>query len=1107
MVNFITGVHGSGKTGYLIEKVLASEDGRGAMLIVPRQITFLTDERLLNTLGAVRASEIEVLSFKRLCDSVMKGIAGVAKKPLRDGVNTIVMLRVLNELKDVLKVYGGAPDLVLAGQLLSEIRRFKTGCVTAEDIRSAKTAGAGKLNDKLDDLADIFERYNAAVSKDYFDENDLLDEIYRILRSESFFDGKIVAFDGFSSYTKQQMRLISLAEKSAKDVYITVSSDNIDGRSIASPFSYVNNFVKRLKRVIKDEIGETEFNVISMEKENSGFSPYKSKDIGVLAENIFRRDSKIPASKDGVRLFSAGSIDSECDFVAREIKKLLRKGEFRCRDIAVSFRNFDTYPVRLANSFRKYDVPFFEDRRQPIANSPLIILVSALIELSVPKRFSDDAIFKYLKSGLAGFSEEEISKLENYSFTWSLKGSDFLSPFSKNPVGILKQDLNEKEEAALNELNGIRERAVRPLESFVETVKNASGKEICAAIYDFLVENGIDSALKEYALSLENANNKALAREQGEVWDALMELLDDIAVSIGDEHAETKMFFELFTLAVQSKTLGRLPSHFDEVTLCSFDRLVNYMPKVLFSVGCNDGVFPSYGSSDSLFSEIERQLLLEKQCSLNIVDDETDNVIYEHFLMYHAVSSATEKLFLTCADMDTKGHSMQPSDLFSMIKRCLTGLDFEPEENTLENMAQSESSAYEYYLRHFNENTSEIKSLELYFSTREGYAGRTELMKRMIAGEPFRIKDKSVASGLFGERMLLSASKVEDYESCPFRYFCNFGLKAKEREKAKFDTRNIGTAAHEVLEKLFKEYRKEFFTEENERFLNDEIEELLDNYLRKKISEDDQTKRFLYLHFRVKKMLSVTLKRIIKQFSLTPFVPVEFEKIIGGDSDIPAVKIPLEDGYIEITGKIDRIDEARIDDSVFINIVDYKTSKRKEFMLSDVLEGINLQMVIYLMAISEGGFNGEKVRPAGVLYSIINGEPVKGEDAKKGNAGKSFYENKTSGMLLDDVGSYFESGADKVFPVKNSYTSDDFELLSKKVKKIIAEMGEKLHNGEIPALSYVKGKGKQQITPCNWCAYKSVCAKSEHGKENVRRIKERNFAETLESLREEAENA
>ena len=1107
MVNFIVGIHGSGKTGFLIEKVLSSEEGRSEMLIVPRQITFLTDERLLNTLGAVKASEIEVLSFKRLCDNVMKSIAGVAKKPLRDGVNTMIMLRVLNELKYALKVYGDAPDLVLAGQLLSEIRRFKTGCVSAEDIRNAKTAGAEKLNDKLDDLALIFDRYDAAVSKEYFDENDLLDEIYKILLSESFFDGKIIAFDGFSSYTKQQMRLIALAAKSAKDVYITVSSDNIDGLSIASPFSYVNNSVKRLKRVIKEEIGETEFNIISMEKENPAFTPYKSKDIAVLAENIFRRDSKIPAANDGIRLFSAGSIDGECDFVAREIKKLLRKGEYRCRDIAVSFRNFGTYPVRLANSFRKYDVPFFEDRRQPIVNSPLIILVSALLELSVPRHFSDDAIFKYLKSGLAGISEDEISRLENYAFIWSLSGDDFKAPFKKNPLGFSNR-FNEEDKTALSELNGIRERFIMTIESFVNSVSNASGREYCAAIYYFLINNRIDAALKEYAISLEKAGDTALALEQGEIWDALMELLDDIADTIGESIVEPKMFFELFTLAVQSKTLGRLPSHFDEVTLCSFDRLVNYMPKVLFSVGCNDGIFPLYSSADSVFTESERQLLLEKQGSLNIVEDETDNVIYEHFLMYHAVSSATEKLFLTCSDMDTKGHSLQPSDIFSIIKRCLSGLDFEVEDNSLENMAQSEDSAYEYYLRHFNENTSEIKSLELYFSNREDYAGRTELMKRMISGEPFRIRDRTIASGLFGERMSLSASKVEDYESCPFKFFCNYGLKAKEREKAKFDSRNIGSAAHEILEKLLSSHVKSDFTDKNESILNDEIEKLLYDYLEEKMyGEDDKTKRFLYLYYRVKKMLSVTLKRIIKQFALTPFEPVAFEKRIGNDSEIPSLKIPLENGYIEINGIIDRIDEARIDDSVFVNIVDYKTSKSKEFNLSDVLEGINLQMVIYLMAICEGGFKGEKPLPAGVLYSIVNGEPVKESNAKINTLEKNFYEKMLRGMILEDISAYFGNGADKVFPVSNSYTSDDFDLLSKRVKRIIAEMGEKLHNGEIPALSYIKGKGPFATTPCNWCPYKSVCAKSEHGKENIRRINKQKFSETLESLREEAENA
>ncbi len=62
------------------------------------------------------------------------------------------------------------------------------------------------------------------------------------------------------------------------------------------------------------------------------------------------------------------------------------------------------------------------------------------------------------------------------------------------------------------------------------------------------------------------------------------------------------------------------------------------------------------------------------------------------------------------------------------------------------------------------------------------------------------------------------------------------------------------------------------------------------------------------------------------------------------------------------------MDVYRENGRTYLRVVDYKTGA-KQFDLSQVAEGLNLQMLIYLMAIWENG--GERygpVTPAGVLY-------------------------------------------------------------------------------------------------------------------------------------------
>ena len=55
-------------------------------------------------------------------------------------------------------------------------------------------------------------------------------------------------------------------------------------------------------------------------------------------------------------------------------------------------------------------------------------------------------------------------------------------------------------------------------------------------------------------------------------------------------------------------------------------------------------------------------------------------------------------------------------------------------------------------------------------------------------------------------------------------------------------------------------------------------------------------------------------------------------------------------GQIVINGKIDRMDIMNENEKCYFRIIDYKTNK-KEFRLSEVKNGINMQMPIYIATI------------------------------------------------------------------------------------------------------------------------------------------------------------
>ncbi|MBO7320012.1 MAG: hypothetical protein J6V06_08365, partial [Clostridia bacterium] len=90
MLNFIVGVKNSGKTSKahsILGKCAA--EGKKTMLIVPKQFTFDTDKALLHLLGPRTASEIEVLSFPRLCQAAVKIYGGINQPVAKGGMRDI----------------------------------------------------------------------------------------------------------------------------------------------------------------------------------------------------------------------------------------------------------------------------------------------------------------------------------------------------------------------------------------------------------------------------------------------------------------------------------------------------------------------------------------------------------------------------------------------------------------------------------------------------------------------------------------------------------------------------------------------------------------------------------------------------------------------------------------------------------------------------------------------------------------------------------------------------------------------------------------------------------------------------------------------------------
>ena len=1088
MLNFIAGVKNSGKTKTaheILGKCVCQ--GKEALLIVPKQFTFDTDRALLHLLGPKTASEIEVLSFSRLCHVAVTTYGGIKAPVAKAGVREVFMSCAIEGVKDSLKVFSRHKnEIALVNKLLYEVDRLKNSGITADELEmKAELIKDNLLKQKLLETALIYRAFDATVSQSHFDDADMLIRVFEILRDTDFFDGKTIVIDGFKSFTVPEIKLIELMMKKAENLYITLCSDNINDTNDLSAFGCVNAAARKLKLIAGNngiQVGQ----VILCQRNQGDFS----SEMYHLEKNLFKNKiSTYDASNENVTVIKADKPENECDAVARQIKALIRSGEYRCRDIAVVYRQDEKYQKAMVRSIKKYDLPLFEDRRQPVANQPLICLVRNLLAI-LNEGYNSDYIFRLVKTGLLGYDEKEIAELENYVFIWDIKGKQWLGEFTMNPEGF-GSVLGEKQKNALECINVLRDNIVSIIDKVKQEISDVSGIKAAEILYNFLRENSIDERLKEYALMLEEQGLGELALEQEQVWDILMEILNDLAESIGERRVGIKRFAELFEIVVSSKSLGKLPDGYDEVSICSADRMLTKSAEVVFLVDMNTGVFPLQKGPAGMFSSQEIKKL--ETAELEIGDDARKLALIERFLCYNAMASATEKLYLSYSTMGESGEILTESECVRQIRSIFPDCkEINTVAQDISELIESQQSAFELMAGRWSFSDSKTLALKKYFSEKQEYQGRISSIERAVSDKDFTIEDKQTAMALFGKNIYLSASKLETYSKCPFMYFCRYGLYANPREKARLDARMGGNVVHHVLEKILAEYKGKEFLNLDENEIDERIRFHLGDYMRLYMSDgENMTLRFNYLYSRMIKILKHLFERLMAEFGDSDFEPCDFELSVDRDSNVKPFTVELDDGIAELKGKIDRVDKMDKDGKRYIRIVDYKTGT-KTFELSDVFCGMNMQMLLYLISIWRGGSEFyENITPAGILYfpaNLVHCD-VDRHESEESKAKKLMARGKMNGMLVfdeDTIEAMDKSRKALFLPVtfdkktgqaKGKFiTLSQLEKLGELMDGIIKDMGENLHRGVVCAMPL---SGTGHTDTCSWCSYKDVCLKEK----------------------------
>lgn len=355
---------------------------------------------------------------------------------------------------------------------------------------------------------------------------------------------------------------------------------------------------------------------------------------------------------------------------------------------------------------------------------------------------------------------------------------------------------------------------------------------------------------------------------------------------------------------------------------------------------------------------------------------------------------------------------------------------------------------------------------------------------------------------LYGSNAYSSVSRLEKYTSCPFAYFLQYGLGAKERKIYQMSPPDVGTFMHSVIERFSKmlEEQKISWRAFDKDWCEKQISMIVDDLLESmRNTIIGGSKRFRALTSRLKRVVTRSVWLVAEHIRMSSFDPIGYEIDFGEGGSFPPIVIELDSGKkVTLVGRIDRVDALKTEAGTYLRIVDYK-SGNKDFKLCDVYYGLQMQLITYLDALWENAEkqNEDKVYPAGMLYfkiddpiitsnSITTAEEIEIAIMKK---------LKMKGLLLADVQliKHMDNtieGNSRIIPArinkgdvlgKSSTASlDQFLVLRTYVRKLLKEMCSEIMKGNVPIKPYKKKK----VTSCQYCSYSSVCQFDLTQKEN-----------------------
>ena len=1048
--------------------------GRPVVLFVPEQYTLQAERDLLTGMDLPGLLDLDVVSPTKLKTLVRERLGRSGRRELDGQGRAMAVHRALHACGNSLRFYGNAGDLygAVAG-MERTLADFRDRGITAETLSGlAETARGGARRAKFHDFSLILQEYGRLLGDRFDDASSAWEDLCARLEAGSLWRGADLYVYGFDTVRPDLRRLILAVSSVCENVSVLLTMTD-DAGPAGRIFRVQRESAAELKAALEER--GVPCSLVFLRDPPACREPA----LAVL-ENCLFSDADASFRGDpapAVTLYAAAHPTAEAFAVVSVLRAWRREG-IPWNRMAVALRGGDS--GSLTSVLRMNGIPFFHSRKEPVARHGVSRLLAGALDC-VSRGPRTEPLLDAACSGFGLLSREEGARLSRYAALHGIDRGKWRKPFTRG--------------ADAEAMEALRLRLTEPvfrLHGALRDARDASAS--VEAVFRFLQEENVYAQLEERRRLLTERGMAAEAVVDRQVWDCLMNMLDQLWALLGGRKAPLREIARLVSGALERSFLSSLPEEEEGVAVGEIGHMLPGQTEALVLPGMNDGVMSV--PPEGLLSDPE-MLEIQEKTGRPFGTGPSRMTMMVRSDFYRTMTLPSKRLWVSFRLRDASGAALQPGEPVAELKRIFPGLrqrggladaDFPLHPETpalaLEGLGPR--------LRKVASGESEDLSPEwraalgaLWRDPRTAPAAAGMLRPLLSPPPSGKIPPETALSLFQGDRV--SISRLECFAGCPYKHFLRYGLRPDVREAFDFSAADAGDFFHAALDRYTRLAVREKawpnLTEERvNRLMDGVLDPLTGEWEDGPLSADALGRWRGEEYVRRVRRAALVLTRFAAN---SDFRILGTEIGFGGEEGAPPLVLELRDGSrVALQGKIDRLDRYDGPDGSFLRVLDFKSGE-KELVPAKMDRGEQLQLMIYLRAALQ---NHPGTRPAGALYFPVQDPEVKAEDPEAAEE-KRIQGTRLKGVAVRDEdvlramdrdaspfslpkyqnkdGS-FSKNADWVLDEKLLYALTDAAM------DRAAELCGRIRSGEVPVSPSVES---DRASACTFCEFAGICSR------------------------------